>query len=250
MNRWLVMGTVAAAALHLGACASQRVEADAETEVFELFDDPRYAGIVGRVERGEAEELAEAREAAGATAVARRGPCPPEGTATTEARKDRNRQKNRETSPGGAEINPAITMAALMKRGDDSGRFRVTEGAVIEGYVTDVQVGGIETCNCGARGPDDRDAHIEVVLRRGDARRPVIVETTPRWRAKMQSRGIDWSTPELHSTLIGHRVRFTGWMFWDADHADEADNTAKAGARTWRRTAWELHPVTAIEVLD
>ncbi|MCC6676137.1 MAG: hypothetical protein IT436_03235 [Phycisphaerales bacterium] len=259
MNRWLVKGawTLGLSLVPglLSGCGSGQQAAEAQrteqTEVFELFDDPRYAGIVGRTERGgEEAELAEAREMAGASVITRAGPCPPEGTATTEARRERNRQKNRETAPTPAQTNPAITMTALMKKGSDANRFRVTDGAVIEGYVTDVQVGGVETCNCGAKGPDDRDAHIEVVLRRGDTRRPVVVETTPRWRAIMASRGVDWSTPTLHETLIGHRVRFTGWMFWDLDHVDEADNTARSGAFTWRRTAWEIHPVTGIEVLD
>jgi len=228
--------------LIIGCSAPPRAEAPGE---FELFDDPRYAGIVGRIERGGEEE-----ELAHPSVIARTGPCPPEGTATTEARRERNRQKNREAAPRPDQINPAITMVALMRAGRDSARFSVADGAVIEGYVTDVQVGGVETCNCGARAPDDRDAHIEIVLRRGDRRRPVIVETTPRWRAKMAALGEDWSTPTLHRTLIGHRVRITGWMFWDLDHEDEADNTARPGNRTWRRTAWEIHPVTAIEVLD
>lgn len=35
----------------------------------------------------------------------------------------------------------------------------------------------------------------------------------------------------------------------DRGHADESENTAPGARGNWRATAWELHPVTAIEVL-
>ena len=34
----------------------------------------------------------------------------------------------------------------------------------------------------------------------------------------------------------------------DGEHADEAENTRPGRARNWRATAWEVHPVTGIEV--
>ena len=40
-----------------------------------------------------------------------------------------------------------------------------------------------------------------------------------------------------------------GWLFLDQIHADEAENTTPGRKKNWRATAWELHPVTSIEVL-
>jgi hypothetical protein len=48
---------------------------------------------------------------------------------------------------------------------------------------------------------------------------------------------------------VGHRVRFKGWLLFDREHADEAENTKPGRAANWRATAWEIHPVTTIEVL-
>jgi hypothetical protein len=38
-------------------------------------------------------------------------------------------------------------------------------------------------------------------------------------------------------------------MLFDAEHRRESANAADAGAHAWRATAWEIHPVTALERL-
>jgi len=43
---------------------------------------------------------------------------------------------------------------------------------------------------------------------------------------------------------------FTGWMFFDDEHDDEAENTAPTASNKWRATACEVHPVTAIETVS
>lgn len=77
----------------------------------------------------------------------------------------------------------------------------------------------------------------------------VIVEVTPKWRAYMAQLGQDWSTATLSHTLKDHCAEFTGWMFRDSYHDDEAENTALGRPGNWRATAWEIHPVTAIKVV-
>ena len=54
--------------------------------------------------------------------------------------------------------------------------------ATVVGYVADVKVGGIETVNCHAHDPHDRDTHIDLAVSAGDANdeaKHVVVEVTP-----------------------------------------------------------------------
>jgi hypothetical protein len=41
----------------------------------------------------------------------------------------------------------------------------------------------------------------------------------------------------------------TGWLLFDAEHANAAANTAPGRPRDWRATAWEVHPITSLEVV-
>lgn len=82
-----------------------------------------------------------------------------------------------------------------------------------------------------------------------DEARHVIVKVTPRWRTAMAARGIDWKTHTLWEKLLGRFVEVTGWLLFDAEHRRESANTADARARACRATAWEIHPVTALDVL-
>ena len=72
---------------------------------------------------------------------------------------------------------------------------------------------------------------------------------TPRWRAALNAQGIDWSTATLQQTIEGHWVTVRGWRMFDAEHKAQAENTRPGGARNWRATAWEIHPVTAITIV-
>jgi hypothetical protein len=138
----------------------------------------------------------------------------------------------------------------MLAPGDDEERFDEQKGAVITGWVVNVEQGGHpETANCGSMSLPFTDTHITVGLT-PDAHPTdtIVVEVTPRWRQMMQSRGIDWSTETLQVELIGKRVQFAGWLMFDTDHVGEAVNTAPHGRHDWRRTVWEIHPITAIEV--
>jgi hypothetical protein len=192
-----------------------------------------------------------AMDHAGPSHFAVRGvhPCPPEGNAKDPAHRLRNVEKNRLTAPSASDIDSTVTFAAMIAPGDDQDRWSVQAGATIEGIVTDVKVGGNETCNCNATDPLLRDTHIEVKVSGQDSRRPLIVEVTPGLRHQHP----DWTTDKLHALLIGKKVRFTGWLFFDNDHQNESTNTASPGmspAKIWRCTAWEIHPVTSFDVLN
>lgn len=177
--------------------------------------------------------------------------CLPEGSAQQEFRRQSNRRKNRVTAPAPGDIDSAATLAALLATGDDRTRWSDARGASIVAYVVDVKRGGEETVNCGETDVRHRDTHIDVVLH-PDTSEPktvrLVVEVTPRWRVHMAQQGRDWSTAALEQALERRWVRFTGWLFYDLEHADEAENTNPGGDWNWRRTAWEVHPVTAIRV--
>ena len=78
---------------------------------------------------------------------------------------------------------------------------------------------------------------------------PVIVEVTPRWRAMLAARGVDWSTATLRRQLLGRWVRVSGWLLFDAEHANAATNTAPGHPHDWRATAWEVHPINDLLVV-
>ena len=177
--------------------------------------------------------------------------CGMEGDATAPAVQALNRLKNRYAAPEAGDVDSAVTLAALVKPGDDRSRWSERRGASVVGYVEGVKPGGIETVNCKARDLPDRDTHIELVVDPMNAGGPqrVIVEVTPRWRAMMAANGVDWSTAALRRAYLGRWVRVTGWLLFDAEHANAAENTAPGRPRNWRATAWEIHPITAIEVV-
>jgi hypothetical protein len=175
--------------------------------------------------------------------------CGMEGSATPARVKALNRLKNRYTAPQANEINHSISLSAILAPGNDTTRWSSTSGAEITGYVFDVKPGGGETCNCGKTDPVHTDAHIEMVLSPTDsaATRRVVVEVTPRMRAIMAASGTNWSTTTLRKQFLHKRVKVRGWMTFDAQHSNAAENTNPGSANNWRATAWEIHPVTSLE---
>ena len=177
--------------------------------------------------------------------------CPPQGNAKPDSVKALNILKNRVDPPTDADIDPAVTLDAFLQPGDDEERWDEAKAGQFFGFVHDVKVGGVETTNCKATNPGDRDTHIEVVLddAHADATQRVIVEVTPRWRDKMSNQGVDWSTQTLQAQLIGHWIRVKGWLLFDQEHVNQAENTNPGNGSNWRATVWEIHPITEIEVL-
>lgn len=168
------------------------------------------------------------------------------GTAKPQRVKDLNLLKNRSVQP--TIINTAITAAALIAPGADTDRWSTDDGAEIDAYVVNIKPGGAESVNCQATDPKWKDTHIELGLTRdAPANARIVVEITPRWRAAQAAVGVDWSTATLRK-LIGQRVTVRGWMFFDGEHVNAAETTHPHGAHNWRATAWEIHPITAIEV--
>jgi len=177
------------------------------------------------------------------------GQCPPEGDTPDSLEAKLNRLKNRIEQPS----QPiSITIGSLLSEGDDYERWNNRLAATVEGYVVGVRTGPPESCNCHARAESGRDTHIELATEPGETRgwRLVISEVTPKWRDKMRGKALDWSTDGLKQTILGRRVRVTGWLFFDTEHAGDARNTAPPRRGNARGTAWEIHPVTAIQFVN
>ena len=174
--------------------------------------------------------------------------CPPSGAALTPAGREFMRLKNREAVPGPEDFDERVTLEALLSPGEDRGRWDESRAGRVEAYVVEVVEGGVEAANCYSY--RERDTHIHVAAR-ADAPRIewVVLEVTPRARARARSKGLDWSAEALRRELTGRRCRFEGWLLFDREHAGESENLAPGARGNWRATAWELHPVTALEVL-
>jgi len=157
--------------------------------------------------------------------------------------------KNRTNLPKHSDFNPKVTLEAMLKPGDDTKRWNVNDAATITGYVRLVKPGEAETVNCMAKALPSRDTHIELVPKEGDGERSVVViEVSPRIRAIMQKNGEDWSTEALEKRLKGQVITVQGWLFFDAEHTNAAETTHPGGAHNWRGTAWEIHPITSIQI--
>jgi hypothetical protein len=178
--------------------------------------------------------------------------CPLQGDAKSPDVMDLNRLKGRYHSPVSSDVDPTVTLTAMVAPGDDEDRFDVKTAATVTGFVLKVMEGGTETCNCHAHSPQERDTHIELTLSEGaDERQSVIVEVTPRTRLLRQRAGHDdWTTAALKKAIQGKWVEVTGWLLFDFEHIGEAENTNPGGAKNWRATCWEVHPVTSIKMLD
>jgi hypothetical protein len=174
--------------------------------------------------------------------------CPPEGKAANPSLMALNRLKNRTTAPLKTSVDPAITLDSILAPGNDVDRWNPSQGAVITGYVVKVKAGGPETVNCGATDAAHTDTHIEIALVSGDTQgtHHMIVEVTPRIRAMLAAKGKDWSTKNLQSSLVGHKILVMGWMMLDKEHCNASENTNPGGAHNWRATCWEIHPVFAL----
>lgn len=175
--------------------------------------------------------------------------CPAAGFALTPSKRALLRLKNRDAGPAPADFDARVSLAALVAPGDDRARWDEGRAAVVEGYVVEVRPGAVEAANCFSFA--ERDTHIHVAPRADSpARETVVVEVTPRSRRAAAGRGLDWSQEGLRRALVGRRCRVEGWLLYDREHDEEAENTAPGRAANWRATAWEIHPATRIEVLE
>lgn len=175
--------------------------------------------------------------------------CPSAGIALTRRARELHRLKNRTALPQAADFDSRITLDALLQPGDDTNRWSVDRAAKVQGLVIDVAYARPEATNCF--NPCRRDIHI-LISNRKDAPKTeqIVVEVTPNLGNWAASQGIDWSEETLQAQLRGHWCEFEGWLYFDVGHAEASENNRPHDPGNWRATAWELHPVTKITVVQ
>src|SRR5262249_54026591 len=145
------------------------------------------------------------------------------------------------------DFDPNVTLQAMLQPGDDRFRWSNDRAARIDGYLVAVATAKPELSNCLVR----CDTHMDVALTPdAPSSQHVVVEISPFIREWAQRQGWDWSTDALQRTMRGRRVRIEGWLLWDSQHSDDSENTAPGTPENWRATAWEVHPITRIEVIE
>ena len=178
--------------------------------------------------------------------------CPLEGSAKTDRLKQLNILKNRTKLDPGNNYNAKVSLAGMLEKGNDTDRWSHNTYVKVVGYVKDVKVGGVETVNCKAKEKDLRDTHIDLCLEPNsyEKSKNVIAEITPRLRKMMLEKGIDWRTSTIRDKYLGRWVEVEGWLLYDSEHANMAENTNPGNEKNWRATAWEIHPIISIKTVE
>jgi len=193
--------------------------------------------------------------------------CPPEGSASQTGYRLTNQKKNRIEIPctySTITIEQILALKNLPKnvRTLPAGDQRITylqglesKSVMAEGYLAMVKRSAEETTNCNSS--TRKDLHVELLA--ADAGDPknqrykvVVTEVTP-WFGENHT---SWTVTELgqYASYKGGyggsmlrpptKVRIYGWLFFDNIHADAHS------IGNWRGTAWEIHPITRIEVWE
>ncbi|HTY40440.1 MAG TPA: hypothetical protein VMH79_01070 [Thermoanaerobaculia bacterium] len=181
------------------------------------------------------------------------GGCPPQGDAKKEKVRKLNELRARTEEPSDDDYDDTADITALIAPGDDSQRWSNDTAVEITAFVVDVHDGGMTSANCHSADPADHDTILDLSPGAGvsDASHRLIAVITPQWRRLMASNRIDWSTRAIRAKFVQQYVTIRGWLLWNFEAAPIAVNTAPlAGASITRATAWEIHPVTGIELND
>jgi hypothetical protein len=213
-----------------------------------------------------------------------------EGTAQSQEARERNRMKNRWlVNLSGFAVESLDTASFLKKvreydsriqgkhRGDLTAAQREEldscENQIVSltGWLVLAYAGPPETTNCGDE--TFHDWHLEIFEKPSDHApqvgdpTPIICEITPRTEriiyrdgVRIQSLAGFFRLQDVRYKATGHKVqkvRVTGYVMWDDDHNSNADvgSTIQRFGRNglhqpWRSTAWEIHPVMKIEVIQ
>jgi hypothetical protein len=179
--------------------------------------------------------------------------CPPQGDAKKTKIQQLNELRARLEEPSDDDYDDTADIGALIEPGDDSQRWQSTTAVEITAYVLDVQDGGATSANCHSMNPADHDTVLYLTpgASVSDNAHRMVAVITPRWRRLMAKNGFDWTTGAVRAKYLLQYVSIRGWLLFDSEVAANALNSAPlAGASITRATAWEIHPVTGIELND
>lgn len=168
--------------------------------------------------------------------------CPPQGSEAADSRLGKiNIMKNRSVTPSGRHTPIAMQLSDILGdfTGQDSSRFHNGTYASTTGYITSYEERGPESCNCdeASKSAHTGDVHIYLGSSPDAPKRDcMIVEITPAYKLLH---------PDYSDKLIkGNQVKVTGFLLYDFEHKGNSANTCTSCKLVWRKTCWELHPVT------
>jgi hypothetical protein len=213
-----------------------------------------------------------------------------DGTAQSQDAKERNRMKNRwPVNLSLFTVDPLDTAGFLRKVGEYDSRLQSKrrgeltaaqkdeldryENQIVSltGWLVLAYAGPPETTNCGDA--TFHDWHLEIFENPSDHApqigdpTPIICEITPRTEQRLYRDGMRIQSLAGFFRLLdksfqptGHKaqkIRVTGYLLWDDDHNGSADvgSTVQWVGNNgfhhpWRSTAWEIHPIIKIEVIE
>jgi hypothetical protein len=183
--------------------------------------------------------------------------CPPEGRERpgkkplTEEEKEFNRKKNRSCEVPAGE--PKVLTIEQLLQGkvavNDSADWE--EGTYVEindAYLIDMKPQKGESCNCyeGDTAAGRTDLHINIgrveSLTEKNNDHYMVVEITPAYKTLHPDH-------KTHlDSLKGKKVTVRGYLFYDSEHWYNSVNYCRkcTGTAVWRKTCWEIHPVTYV----
>jgi len=179
--------------------------------------------------------------------------CPPQGDATKASLKHLNEERARLDDVTDDDVDDSVTMEEICEPGDDSLRWQAGQGVEITAYVVEVHDGGPASSNCHSSRPEDHDTILELAPDAGgvDRSHRFYAVVTPQWRHAVATDHLDWSTGGLRAHYIQRWVTIRGWLLYDPEAEKSSLHTAQLmGPSVSRMSAWEIHPVTALELED
>jgi len=173
-------------------------------------------------------------------------PCPKSGNSTTPEKKRLNVLKNAGVNVSTSATPETLPLKNLITSKKRKDRNLYADGAYVitEGYLISFEEEGPEACNCGKAKASlkNGDVHMYLGLKKNAAKIDcIVVEITPAFKKKHLD----------YETMLGKNIKvsITGYLLYDFIHEPQAINTCSSCAGAWRRTCWEIHPVTDIEQL-
>jgi len=179
------------------------------------------------------------------------GGCPPQGDATKPKEQALNVLKARTEAATDDDVDDTADIQALLEPGDDTLRWSSDTAVEITAFVMDVRDGGPASSNCHSSNPADHDTILDLSPDANvfDAGHRIVAVITPQGRRIMAGNGVDWSTNAIQAAYTRHYVKIVGWLLFDTAAAGRSLNSAALAKNgITRATAWEIHPVTSIEL--
>ena len=213
-----------------------------------------------------------------------------DGTAKSQDAIERNRMKNRWPVSDLSACTAPLDTAAFLKKvreydsriqGQRRGELTAAQKDELDSYENQIvsltgwlvlaYAGPPETTNCGSA--TFHDWHLEIFENPSDHApqigdpTPIICEITPRTEQCLYRDGVRIQSLAGFFRLLdksfqrtqhkARKIRVTGYLLWDDDHngsADVGSTIQYIGSNgfhhPWRSTAWEIHPIMKIEVIE